>query len=67
MIYKTSIIIPSYKEKENLKKIIPLISKSLSKKEFIFQPNLLVLDDPTHGSVRNCRNTDGNFRDCQAR
>ena len=43
MIYKTSIIIPSYKEKENLKKIIPLISKSLSKKEFIFE--IIVVDD----------------------
>ena len=43
MIYKTSIIIPSYKERENLKKIIPLISKSLSKKEFIFE--IIVVDD----------------------
>jgi dolichol-phosphate mannosyltransferase len=43
MIYKTSIIIPSYKEKENLKKIIPLISKSLTKKEFIFE--IIVVDD----------------------
>jgi dolichol-phosphate mannosyltransferase len=43
MIYKTSIIIPSYKEKENLKKIIPLIFKSLSKKEFIFE--IIVVDD----------------------
>jgi dolichol-phosphate mannosyltransferase len=43
MIHKTSIIIPSYKEKENLKKIIPLISKSLTKKEFIFE--IIVVDD----------------------
>jgi dolichol-phosphate mannosyltransferase len=43
MIYKTSIIIPSYKEKENLKKIIPLISKTLTKKEFIFE--IIVVDD----------------------
>lgn len=43
MIYKTSIIIPSYKERENLKKIIPLISKSLSKKEFVFE--IIVVDD----------------------
>jgi dolichol-phosphate mannosyltransferase len=43
MIYKTSIIIPSYKEKENLKKIIPLIYKRLSTKEFIFE--IIVVDD----------------------
>jgi dolichol-phosphate mannosyltransferase len=43
MIYKTSIIIPSYKEKENLKKIIPLIFKRLSTKEFIFE--IIVVDD----------------------
>jgi dolichol-phosphate mannosyltransferase len=43
MIYKTSIIIPTYKEKENLKKIIPLICKSLSAKEFIFE--IIVVDD----------------------
>jgi dolichol-phosphate mannosyltransferase len=43
MIHKTSIIIPSYKEKENLKKIIPLICKRLSTKEFIFE--IIVVDD----------------------
>jgi dolichol-phosphate mannosyltransferase len=43
MIYKTSIIIPAYKEKENLKKIIPLICKRLSTKEFIFE--IIVVDD----------------------
>lgn len=43
MIYKTSIIIPSYKEKENLKKIIPLIFKQLSRKEFIFE--IIIVDD----------------------
>ena len=43
MICKTSIIIPSYKENENLKKIIPLIYKRLSTKEFIFE--IIVVDD----------------------
>lgn len=43
MIFKTSIIIPSYKEKENLKKLLPLICKRLSTKEFIFE--IIVVDD----------------------
>ena len=43
MIYKTSIVIPSYKEKENLKKIIPIIFKKLSTKEFIFE--IIIVDD----------------------
>jgi dolichol-phosphate mannosyltransferase len=49
MVYKTSIIIPSYKEKKNLEKIIPLICKSLSPKEFIFE--IIVVDDNSNDGI----------------
>jgi len=50
MTIKTSIVIPTYKEKENLKIIIPLIFKNLSRKVFIFEI-IIVDDDSKDGTV----------------
>jgi hypothetical protein len=36
-ILKTSIVIPTYKENDNIKIIIPLIYNYLSNKKFIFE------------------------------
>jgi dolichol-phosphate mannosyltransferase len=61
MIYKTSIVIPSYKEKENLKKIIPLIFKYLKTKKFIFE--IIIVDDNSKdGIIKICYKFKKKFR-----
>jgi dolichol-phosphate mannosyltransferase len=50
MIFNTSIIIPTYKENKNLKKIIPLIYKNLNKTGFIYEV-IVVDDDSNDGTI----------------
>ena len=50
-ILKTSIVIPTYKENDNIKIIIPLIYNYLSNKKFIFE--VIIIDDNSNDGIIN--------------
>jgi len=49
--FKTSIIIPTYKENKNIKILIPLIYKFLANKNIIFE--IIIVDDNSNDGIVN--------------